>query len=148
MSKKISYKGKLAMGGQDRLQLATMKGKIAYRIVKFQIMSTLPGGSSAQELIGRAFTSDKTSNTSATIDFTDSSMLATSITFHSGNTNPTFEQIIFDNEKTNQDIYVTIIDAAGGTVECNYYLELETDALSDVEATQLTLKNLRTVASR
>ena len=147
MSKIISYKGKLVIGEQHRLQLSTIKGKIAYKIVKFQIMSTLPGQATAQELIGRVFTDNRTSNTSATVDFTDSTMLATAVTFHSGNTNPTFEQIIFDNEKTNQDMFITIIDAAGGTIDCNYYLELEAMEISDLEATYLTLQNIRTVAN-
>ena len=35
-----------------------------------------------------------------------------------------------------------------GTHETNYYIELETVALSDSQSTQLTLKNLRTIASR
>ena len=147
MSKIISYKGKLDIGEQDRLQIATLKGKVGYKINKFQITSTLPGQATAQELIGRIFTDNRTTNTSATLDFTDGTMLAVSITFHSGNTNPTFEQIIFDNEKTNQDLFVTIIDANGGTIPCNYYIELEAMDISDLEATMLTLKNIRTITA-
>jgi hypothetical protein len=145
MSRKISFRGKLAIGEQDRISLKTLKGKVGYKINKFQIMSTTPGTNTAQELIGRIFTDNRTTNTSATIDFTDNTMLATSVTFHSGNTNPTFEQIIFDNEKTNQDIFVTIIDAAGATIDCNYYIELEEMALSDLESTMLTLKSIKTL---
>ena len=31
---------------------------------------------------------------------------------------------------------------------CNYYIELEQTTLTDVQSTQLTLSNLRTIASR
>ena len=74
-------------------------------------------------------------------------MLATALTFHSGNTNPTFQTVIFDTEMTNQDIFVSIIDAAGATIECNYYIELEPMDLSDIESTMLTLKNMRSITS-
>ena len=59
-----------------------------------------------------------------------------------------YEVIIFDNEVFNQNIYVTMQDASGNTIRGNYYIELKTMTLSDVQATQLTLKNLRTLASR
>ena len=44
-------------------------------------------------------------------------------------------------------MFITIIDAAGGTIDCNYYLELEAMEISDLEATYLTLQNIRTVAN-
>ena len=47
----------------------------------------------------------------------------------------------------NQDIYVNITDISGSTVPANYYIELETIPLSDIQATQLTLKNIRTITS-
>ena len=55
--------------------------------------------------------------------------------------------IVFDNEVFNQDIYINTA-ATTGTIPVNYHIELETVALSATESTQLTLKNLRTIASR
>ena len=43
MSTKISYKCKLAIGLEDRIRLKTIKGKIGYKITKFQILPTTPG---------------------------------------------------------------------------------------------------------
>ena len=40
-----------------------------------------------------------------------------------------------------------MIDASGNTVPGNYYIEVETMELSDVQATQLTLKNIKTITS-
>jgi len=54
----------------------------------------------------------------------------------------------FDNEKFNQDIFIYIVDAEGGTEPANYYIELETMSLSDLESTMMTLQSLRTLASR
>ena len=60
---------------------------------------------------------------------------------------PLTEIIIFDNEVVNQDIFINITDAAGATTPFNYYIELETMSLSDIETTMLTLKSIRTVTS-
>ena len=45
MSKTISYRGRLPMGLQAKLNLKTIKGKIGYKITKFQIMSKTAGSS-------------------------------------------------------------------------------------------------------
>ena len=39
-------------------------------------------------------------------------------------------------------------DADGNTTPANYYIELETMALSDIETTKLTLQSIRTITSR
>ena len=47
-----SYKGSLPDGGQDRIRLATIKGKVGYRIVKFQIIAEEPfGGANSEHLV-------------------------------------------------------------------------------------------------
>jgi hypothetical protein len=148
MSKKLSYKGKLDMGTEDRIKLATLNGKRGYKINKFQILGTLPGATANTEYIAK-ITSRAESNITATVDFTDDDLLA--VVYSVDNTSsavPYSDVIIFDNTKFNQDIYVNITDASGGTTPCNYYIELETMSLNDVESTMLTLKNLRAIASR
>ena len=147
MSKIISYKGTLSMGLEERIHLSTLKGKVGYKINKFQLISTTPGVGD-YEYVGK-ITKVKDPNIGATIQFTDFDLLA--VVFHKGkfsaNEPANTDTIIFDNEKFNQDIFVNITDAGGGTVPCNYYIELETMALSDLESTMLTLKSLRTISS-
>jgi len=147
MSKTISYRGTLDMGQQDRIRLSTLNGKTGYKITNFQIIGTTPGQNSP-EYIAEIYKTDQTGSIGYDVQFTNSDLLA--VAFLNGNTNPAYasnELIIFDNEKINQDIYVSITDATGGTVPCNYYIELETMSLSDIEATMLTLQSIRTVTA-
>jgi len=147
MSRIISYRGTLAIGEEDRISLATIQGKVGYKINKFQIISTTPGTGNV-ELVSK-ITKVTDTNIGPTAKFTDADLLG--VAFYSGNENaayPFSETIIFDNEKFNQDIFVSMADADGGTVPGNYYIELETMNLSDLETTMLTLKSLRTVTSR
>ena len=148
MSKTISYKGTLAIGEEDRISLATIQGKVGYTITKFQLISTTPGAGD-YEYVGK-ITKVKDPNIGATINFTDADLLG--VVYYKGklsaNEPASTDTIIFDNEKFNQDIFVNITDAGGGTIACNYYIELQTMDLSELETTMLTLKNLRTVTSR
>lgn len=148
MSKKLSYKGTLPVGEQDRIKLATMDGKTGYKITKFNLLSTTPGVGKF-EFIGQITKTDQTGSISTTVNFTNSDLLAVAyIKGAAGESDTAFtEHIIFDNEKFNQDIFINITDASGSTVPCNYYIELETMSLTDLEATMLTLKNIRTITS-
>ena len=143
MSKTISYRGTLDLGTEDRIRLKTIKGKVGYKITKFQLMSTTPQ-TGPQELIGK-ITKVTDPNIGAVVNFTDSDIMA--VAFNSTYSSQVIntQTVIFDNEITNQDIFVNITDGAAGTVPCNYYIELETMDLSDLEATQITLKSIRTV---
>jgi len=147
MSKKLSYKGKIPIGEQERIKLATINGKTGYKITKFQVITTTPGVGSS-ELIAQIFKTDQTGNISTTVDFSNSNLLAMAF-YQDGTTidQTQSETIIFDNEKFNQDIFVNVTDAAGGTIPANYYIELETMSLNDIEATMLTLQSIRTITS-
>jgi len=146
MSKKISYRGTLAMGLEERISLATIRGKIGYTITKFEMISVSPGTANV-EMVGK-ITKVKDPNIGAEVKFTNSNLLAVNY-FRDGTTNerPYTQTIIFDNEKFNQDIFVNITDAGGATIECNYFIELETINLSELESTMLTLKSLRDISS-
>jgi len=147
MSKTISYKGTLPIGEQDRIRLKTNSGKTGYKITKFQIISTTPGAANS-ELIGQIFKTDQTGSITSNVNFTDSDLLAVSQYHDANSTSYGFtEQVIFDNEKFNQDIFVNITDISGSTAPANYYIELETTSLSDIEATMLTLQSIRQVMS-
>ena len=45
MSKTLSYRGKIDMGTENRIKLATKQGKVGYKISRFEILPTVPGGS-------------------------------------------------------------------------------------------------------
>jgi len=145
MRKKISYRGKVPIGEQERIRLKTIDGKTGYKISKFQVMPTAPG-INHQEIVAKITKTDQTGSIDALVDFTNSDLLAVNYFVENPGTNVTpDDSIIFDNEKFNQDIFINITDANGGTVPVNYYIELESMTLSDLEATMLTLQNIKTI---
>ena len=145
MGRKISFRGQLATGLEDRIKLSTLNGKTGYRIKKFQTIAATPGASE-YEIITQIFTKRQGSG-STDINFTDSDLVGVCyIEDNPSSHSPMSESIIFDNQIFNQDIFVNQ-DATVGTVPVNYYIELETIKLSDTQAAQLTLKNLRAVYS-
>jgi len=148
MSKTISYTGQIDIGTQDKINLQTNNGKIGYKITKFQIISSTPGATASVEFVAKIFNKDQTGSITPAVNFTDSNLLACA--FYQVRSDASVagaETIIFDNKEFNQNIFVTIADAEGGTVPCNYYIELERMSLSDIEATKLTLQSIKTVTS-
>jgi hypothetical protein len=148
MSKKLSYKGMLFKGTQEKIRLKTLKGKKGYKITKFQIMANAPG-TSDYEFIAK-ITKVEDPSILGTVDFTDSKLMAVAYLKgrSSADYNDSTKNIIFDNEMTNQDIFINISDNdATGSDFCNYYIELEQVELSDIQATELTLRNIRQVTS-
>jgi len=138
-----TFRGLLADGGQDRIRLQTIKGKVGYRITKFQLLSEKPGAVS-QESVVKIYKEEQ-STIDGIVDFTESSLLASGIYILSDNSTAiwnTSETIIFDSEIFNQDIYITHSDIATGQ-KCNYYFELEVIPLDDAGAEYTTLKDLR-----
>ena len=142
MSRTLSYTGQLPTGLQDRIKLSTITGKTGYKIVNFEIIPKTLGA--ATELVCKIYNTDQTGSIGPVVDFTDSNLLA--VAYYSS-TGGIFrgKTIIFDNEKFNQDIYVTLADAGGSTTPGNYYIELESMSLSDVETTMMTLQSIRNI---
>ena len=148
MSKKLSYQGILDMGVQQKINLATLNGKTGYKITKFQTITEKPGYDQANEIVCKIYSKSQTTFP-AEIDFSEGDLLAAAyyednVSSHEG----VSKLIIFDNKIFNQNIFVYAEDAEGGSARLNYHIELETVALTDIQSTQLTLKNLRTIASR
>ena len=138
-----TFRGLLADGGQDRIRLQTIKGKVGYRIVKFVILTTTPSGDTWEHVV-KVYT-EKQTTINNEINFTDSSLLAVGYISQNDTLRGGFSQYIFDNMVFNQDIYVTQVDEAAGSQACNYYLELEVIPLDDAGAEYTTLKDLRQV---
>ena len=140
-----TYRGILADGGQDKINLKTLKGEIGYRIVKFDIFAVSPG-TLAQESTVMVWKLKQIISSpipsSVYIDFTDSDLLGVA-SIHGWSDRQLAEAVVlFDQEVFNQDIYVTHTETVG-TAACNYYLELEQIMLNENESTMATLQSLR-----
>ena len=147
MSKKISYKGIIATGEQQEINLKTNNGKIGYRITKFQIIEQTPGAIDSRS-IAKIFKTDQTGSITDTVDFSDSDLLGVAFSkIGNSGSDPVNDIIIFDTEKFNQNIFITVADVGGSTTPINFYLELEAMPINDLEATYMTLQNIRQVLS-
>jgi len=134
-----TFRGLLADGGQDRIRLQTIKGKVGYRVVKFQIMPNTPGVN-IDSLVKITKTDSGVAPTNA-VNFSDSDLLGAAWSYN--DTYETDMMIIFDNEIFNQDIFIEHHeDKASQSI--NYYIELEVIPLDDKGAEYTTVKDLRT----
>jgi len=137
-----TYRGLLADGGQDQIRLSTIKGKVGYKIVKFEIVPTLTGSIDA-ELVAKIYKTSQ-STIDGDVNFTDSDLLAIAyVKINQTDARYGWEPaVIFDNEMINQDIYITAVDTNASNVT-NYYFELEVIPLDDSGAEYTTLKDMR-----
>jgi hypothetical protein len=137
-----TFRGLLVDGGQDRIRLQHIDGKTGYNIKKFDIIVSEPGEQTSEHVL-KIFSIEQTVINN-TVDFSEQTLLGAAWLGFGASTGPTNILIdIFDNVVFNQDIFITCKDASGNSKPCNYYLELETISLDDVEATAVILKNFR-----
>jgi len=136
-----TFRGLLEDGEQDRIRLSTKKGKIGYRIIKFQLMPNAPGAGSFENVV-KIFKVTQLTITGV-IDMSDGNLLAAAYATENDATQYSYsEVIVFDQEIFNQDVFVTHKDVASG-VAVNYYIELETISLTDNAAAVSTLRDIR-----
>jgi len=151
-----AYRGMLANGGQDKINLRSNKGDIGYKIHKFELMTNQPGDAGADsEHVVMIWSVERTStelgNTTTTDpDFTNNELLGAGYQLQdvAGSGHGYWISTIFDKEMFNQNIYITQRDTGGNAVACNYYLELEQVKLNENESTMATLQSLRQIAER
>ena len=147
--KKITFRGMLAIGAVDQLRLKTNNGKTGYQVTKFQTISNRPG---AQDSTSVTTIFKKSTGVAAgveRIDLTNPNVIAVSYQKNGdGTTETDATTIIADPMVFNQDVFITAGNPDGGTEPVNYYIEIESMAINDIEATQLTLQSIRTVTSR
>jgi len=136
-----TFRGLIADGAQDTINLHTNDGKTGYRIVKFQALAP-----SANVNIESTLKIYKVSQGTIVdeIDFSDNTLLAAILITQSssGHNYPEDQTVIFDREIFNQDIYVSL-KGADYTANINYYIELEQVKLDLNETTVATLQNVR-----
>jgi len=139
-----TFRGLLEDGEQEKIRLSTKKGKIGYRIVKFEIYPNKPGQESVENNMAVWKVKQLAPSTSTfLVDFSDGNMLAVASYHDSSSESTTSDFVtIFDREIFNQDIYITHTDTNAG-IGCNYYLELETISMSDNAAVVSTLRDIR-----
>ena len=138
-----TFRGLLADGGQEQIRLSTIKGKVGYKIVKFELMPPSPGAT-GQESVVKIYSQEQSSVT-GTIDFTENQLLAAafgSTMTGEPSVHPQTLSVIFDREMVNQDIFITHVEI-NGSVACNYYFELEVIPLDEKMAEYSTIKDLR-----
>ena len=140
-----TFRGSLPDGGQNKIRLSTKKGKIGYKIIDFRVFPSEPGQQTVENIMAIWKVKQASVSTSAqVIDFADNNMLAVGIYHeeHGDQTGFRDDVVIFDREVFNQDIFITHTDTSGA-VACNYYLELETETLTDNAAAVSTLRDIR-----
>jgi len=146
-----TFRGLMADGVQDTIVLHTNDGSMGYRIVKFQIISNEPFAKSGEH-VAKIYKVTQTAGggpgVTATIDFSDNTLLGTAVIRHSASEiYAQAETVIFDREIFNQDIYVTHSDINTDNTSLNYYIELEQVTLDLGENTVATLKNVKNEAT-
>ena len=138
-----TFKGKLDIGVQEKIHLSTNDGLTGYKINNFQIIPSTPSVGEVH-YVAKIYTTDQTGSITAEVDLSESDLLA--VIYYQDQpaaAYPVSTVIIQDNEIFNQDIFVYITDAQGGTVACNFYVELEQFKIDLNSSTYHTLKNIR-----
>jgi len=137
-----TFRGILSDGGQDRVRLSTKKGKVGYKIVKFEIMPNKPFTNNDEHIL--KVYKIKQTTIDGVVDLSDGNVLGVAIINNSstGYSYPSVPTIIFEQEIFNQDIYVSHWSDTGSDL-CNYYLELETMSMTDNAAAVSTLRDIR-----
>ena len=144
-----SFRGLIADGAIEIINLHTNTGAIGYKIVNFQIMGNTPGNAStgSYEHLLKIYSVPQTTAT-AIVDFSDQTLIAAGLNF--AQTSPQFDGnkvIIFDNVIFNQDIYITHVDVDSAR-PANYHIELEKVKLDLNENTVATLRDIRNIVSQ
>ena len=137
-----SFRGMMQPDSIDTINLATNNGSTGYKIVKFEVIAEKPAGLSPEAVV-QIWKIPQTGSASFDIDFSNQTLLA-AVFYENSNSVADFggKAIIFDNEKFNQDIYITCASTEGAI---NYYIELEQFKLSLDENTVATLKDIRNI---
>jgi hypothetical protein len=139
MSKIKTFRGLIPDGGQEKITLHTITGRIGYRIVKFQIM---PENSSNNfECSVKIFKVEQAS-VDSTVNFANETLLGAAFTGLISGGYAGSQTIIHDNTIFNQDIFITAQDLSASQ-STNYYLELEQIKLDSNETAVATLKNIK-----
>jgi len=137
-----SFRGLLADGGEDEINLERQNVNLAYRIVKFEAIPYSPGLVN-QESVLKIYRESQ-SSIDALVDFSTDPDLIGVVYLKQGESpvTPSTLQVIFDNVLFSRNIYVTHKDASTGE-SCNYYLEIEEVPVGAATLMQIKLGSAR-----
>jgi hypothetical protein len=136
-----SFRGLLADGGQDRIRIEGATGEIAWRITKFQTIPETPGAAS-QESVVKVYREEQ-STVDGSINFKDDELLAASFFSSTASTQyPQAVYVVFDNALFVRNLWITHSDV-DGSLNCNYYIELEEVKVSAAGMAQLAVAAAR-----
>jgi len=136
-----SFRGQLAHGGEDEINLERQNVNLAYRIIKFEIINNAPGAVAAEGVV--KIYKESQSSIDGLVNFTDTNLLA--VAYWEDNDSVTYNhsvQIIFGNEIFSRNLFITLSDVQGSE-PFNYYFELE-----EVPVTAATLMQLKLGVAR
>ena len=139
-----SFRGLLADGGQDEINLERQNVNVAYRIIKFNGIPTAPM-TQDQEPVCKVYREEQTS-IDGNVDLGDPDLiavLAQKWQSDSAVSSTDGAVIIMDNVLFSRNIYVTHEDVAAGSRDFNYYIEIE-----EVPVTASTLMQLKLGVAR
>jgi len=132
-----SFRGLLADGEQDEINLERQNVNLAYRVIKFSVMGI--DSNENIESVLKIYREEQTTINDA-INFTDTNLLGAALISQSATSQnyPDDTSVIFDNVLFSRNIYVTL---KGGdyTASVNYYIELEEVPVSPATLMQLKL---------
>jgi len=142
-----TFRGLMADGAQDIINLHTNDGKTGYRIVKFEMMANNPGTETVESTMKIYKIEQTTAGIDNAVDFSDNTLLGAGYYSDSANENYGWKgTVVFDNEIFNQDIFITHMETVASKA-MNYYLELEQISLDLTQNTVVTLQSIRTNAT-
>jgi len=142
-----TFRGLMADGAQDTINLHTNDGSTGYRIVKFELFPQQPGVVSQESVlkIYKVKQPDLGGGVFADgiVNFSDNTLLAAAYYGDTSNVDSVTQGIVsFDQEIFNQDIYITHSDI-NASEAINYYIELEQVNLDLNQNTVATLQSIR-----
>jgi len=132
-----SFRGLLADGGQDEINLERSNVNLAYRIINLSIITKTPGVDTVEGVV--KIYREEQSSVDGVVNFTDTDLLGVGEYHKEQNSAyPLSLNIVFDNVLFSRNIYVTYNDNLTG-VEMNYYIELEEVPVGAATLMQLKL---------
>ena len=140
-----SFRGLIADGDTEKIRLSTKDGLTGYKIKKFELFPYAPGGSGTDSEHTVQLWTVEPETIDVVTNFEVPQLLAAGFmaVSSSGVANPSVLNVIFDNVKFNQSIFVCHKDSSASAEPVNYYIELEQVKLSVDEAAVATLKDMR-----
>ena len=140
-----SFRGLLADGGMDTINISTNKGLIGYKIKKFELMPYAFGASDGELESTVKLYSVAPDTVDGVVNFDDSTILAVSLINAEAvaDSYPSIMTTVFDHVTINQDVFVTHKNLHADAGPVNYYLEMEQFSLDLNEATVATLQDIR-----